>query len=88
MVVDKTLPIARFHGLMPKCRREQGLIGISPSRALRVVVEYGRGCRPGLGGGLRSSEGEFLKLGRQGDANRLKELTSDAGDKEGLVHYH
>ena len=32
----------------------------------------------GLGGRLRSSKGEFLKVGRQGDANRLKELTSDA----------
>jgi hypothetical protein len=33
---------------------------------------------PWLGGRLRSSKGEFLKVGRQGDANRLKELTSDA----------
>ena len=35
----------------------------------------------GLGGRLRNSEGEFLKVGRQGDANRLKELTSDAGGR-------
>src|ERR1700730_10670731 len=30
---------------------------------------------------MRSSEGESLKVGRQGDANRLKELTSDAGGR-------
>src|SRR5580693_3340334 len=35
----------------------------------------------GLGGRLRSSEGEFLKVGRQGDPNRLKELTSAAGGR-------
>src|SRR6202047_4637991 len=42
---------------------------------------HGGSVGPGLGGRLRSSEGEFLKVGRQGDANRLKELTSDAGGR-------
>src|SRR5262249_25052917 len=32
----------------------------------------------GLGGRLRSRGREFRKVGGQGDANRLKELTSDA----------
>ena len=43
-----------------------------------MVLAPRRQCRAGLGGRLRSSEGEFLQVGRQGDANRLKELTSDA----------
>src|SRR6202011_4080623 len=51
---------------------------------------HGGSVGPGLGGRLRSSEGEFLKVGRQGDANRLKELTSDAGGRgaqqEALAH--
>src|SRR5580704_7232665 len=38
----------------------------------------GRMGEVGLGGRLRSSKVEFLKVGGQGDANRLKELTSDA----------
>src|ERR1700732_659470 len=42
---------------------------------------HGGSVGAGLGGRLRSSEGEFLKVGRQGDANRLKELTSDAGGR-------
>jgi hypothetical protein len=32
---------------------------------------HGGSVGAGLGGRLRSSEGEFLKVGRQGDANRL-----------------
>src|SRR5580692_4495424 len=42
---------------------------------------HGGSVGAGLGGRLRSSKGEFLKVGRQGDANRLKELTSDAGGR-------
>src|ERR1700732_1378963 len=42
---------------------------------------HGGSVGAGLGGRLRSSEGEFPKVGRQGDANRLKELTSDAGGR-------
>ena len=30
---------------------------------------------------MRRGQGEFLNIGRQGDANRLKELTSDAGGR-------
>ena len=50
-------------------------------RTNAMVLAPRRQCRGRLGGRLRSSAGEFLKVGRQGDANRLKELTSDAGGR-------
>jgi hypothetical protein len=35
----------------------------------------------GLGSRLRHGEGEFLNIGRQGDADRLKEPTGNAGGR-------
>src|SRR3954470_13229703 len=62
-------------------RHDFAIAGVVPRAGVRETIAFQREPALRLGGRLRSSEGEFLKVGRQGDANRLKELTSDAGGR-------